>query len=529
MKCTAAASSISTSSTYDVVVIGAGLGGLSAAALLANYGMRVCVCEAHSIAGGAAHAWERDGYTFESGPSLYSGIAERPSVNPLGQLLHALDEELPCIEYSTWMCHLPEMGSFLTTIGDNGKQFASVLRKHRGDVAVREWEQLMEVMRPMSAAAGAVPPMAIRGDLGNLLTIGRCLPRFAGVDPRGVGSLLKPFSTVMDGVLRDQFLRDWLDMLCFLLSGRKADGTITAEIGFMFNEWYRPGAALEFPVGGSGAIVDALIRGLEKAGGRIMLSAPVDEILIEQGRACGVRLARGRGELRARKAVISNASIWDTVKLLHRESDASLLRPSADATSQCDSFMHLHLGIDATGLPDDLEIHHIGIDDWGRGVDSPLNLAVCSIPSVLDPSLAPPGKHVVHAYTPATEPYSVWEGLSRSSEEYKAQKRERAEVLYSVIEKAIPDVRERVEVEMIGTPLTHSRFLHRDRGTYGGYGWVGSGSVAPSPTTPIDGLMLVGDSSFPGPGVPAVAASGAIAANSLVSVAQHYNVLSRIL
>jgi phytoene dehydrogenase-like protein len=68
------------------VVIGGGLGGLCAAALLAKYGLRVTVCESHSIAGGAAHSWKRDGYTFESGPSLYSGMTARPSMNPIGQV-----------------------------------------------------------------------------------------------------------------------------------------------------------------------------------------------------------------------------------------------------------------------------------------------------------------------------------------------------------------------------------------------------------------------------------------------------------
>jgi NADPH-dependent 2,4-dienoyl-CoA reductase/sulfur reductase-like enzyme len=70
----------------DVVVIGGGLGGLCAGALLAKYGLRVTVCESHSIPGGAAHSWHRDGYTFESGPSLYSGMTARPSLNPIGQV-----------------------------------------------------------------------------------------------------------------------------------------------------------------------------------------------------------------------------------------------------------------------------------------------------------------------------------------------------------------------------------------------------------------------------------------------------------
>lgn len=79
-------------------------------------------------------------------------------------------------------------------------------------------------------------------------------------------------------------------------------------------------------------------------------------------------------------------------------------------------------------LPPDLEIHHIVVNDWEIGVDAPQNLVLISIPSILDPSLAPPGKHCLHAYTPGSEPYAVWEGLKRGSAEYNALKEERAEV-----------------------------------------------------------------------------------------------------
>ena len=75
--------------------------------------------------------------------------------------------------------------------------------------------------------------------------------------------------------------------------------------------------------------------------------------------------------------------------------------------------------------------------------------------------MAPPGKHAVHAYVAANEPYGLWEGMDRRSEEYKALKKERAEVLYRALENVIPDIRQRVELELIGTPLTHERFTRR--------------------------------------------------------------------
>ena len=67
---------------------------------------------------------------------------------------------------------------------------------------------------------------------------------------------------LIEGTVTDPFLLNWLDLLCFLLSGLPANGTIAAEVAFMFNEWYRPNAVLEFPRGGTAALVGALVQGL---------------------------------------------------------------------------------------------------------------------------------------------------------------------------------------------------------------------------------------------------------------------------
>ena len=74
------------------------------------------------------------------------------------------------------------------------------------------------------------------------------------------------------------------------------------------------------------------------------------------------------------------------------------------------------------------------------------------MPSLLDPSMAPPGKHVIHAYVPATEPYEWWSGLDRGSPEYKKKKEDAADFLWSAVEKYIPDARLRSDkrVEQIG-------------------------------------------------------------------------------
>jgi phytoene dehydrogenase-like protein len=273
---------------------------------------------------------------------------------------------------------------------------------------------------------------------------------------------------------------------------------------------------------------------LEKYGGRLLLNTHVDEILLEGGRAVGIRVRPTRGTnktpytIRAPKAVISNASTWDTAKLLPKGAlPAQSYINRANVTEKTDSFMHLHLGIDATGLPSDLECHHFVLHDWKRGVGAPQNVCLVSIPTVFDPSLAPEGCHVVHAYTAGNEPYSIWKGMDRKSPEYAALKEERSEVLWQTLEKVIPDIRDRVKLKLVGTPLTHERYLRRSEGTYGPAIRAGRDSF-PGAASEIPGLLCCGDSTMPGIGVPAVAASGMITANSLVPVWQHWALLDSL-
>ncbi|KAL4398321.1 hypothetical protein HN51_002934 [Arachis hypogaea] len=519
----------------DVVVVGSGIGGLCCAALLARYEQDVVVVESHDQPGGAAHSFDIKGYKFDSGPSLFSGLQSRgPQANPLAQVLDALGESLPCATYDSWMVYIPE-GEFLSRIGPT--EFFKDLEKYAGPNAVQEWKKLLDAVLPLSTAAMALPPLSIRGDLGVLSTAAAryapsLIKSFVQMGPQGAlgaTKLLRPFSEVLDGLeLKDPFIRNWIDLLAFLLAGVKTNGILSAEMIYMFAEWYKPGCCLEYPLDGTAAIVDALIRGLEKFGGRISLRSHVEKIVVESGRAVGVKLRSGQF-IRAKKAVVSNASMWDTLNLLPKEVIPKSYSDRIKSTPQCESFMHLHLGFDAEGIRDDLGIHHIVVNDWGRGVDADQNVVLISVPSVLSPNLAPPGKHVLHAYMPGTEPFELWEGLDRTSAEYRKLKAERSEVMWKAVERVLGEgfKREKCEVKLVGSPLTHERFLRRNRGTYGPALQAGK-ETFPGHSTPIPHLFCCGDSTFPGIGVPAVAASGAIVANSLVSVSQHSQLLDAI-
>jgi carotene isomerase len=491
---------------FDAIVIGSGIGGLVAGAMLARYGKRVLICESHTIAGGAAHSFTQGGFHFDSGPSFYCGLSDRQSLNPLRQVFDMLEEPIAAIAYDPLgHYHFPEgtlpvyadAKKYLDAVAEFSPQGAKELQQFQQNLLV-----LYEALRP-------IPALALRSDWQLIpVLLRRYWPSLLKLLPVA-GSLGASAGELMDRDVRDAWVRRAIDLECFLLSGLKAHGTVAPEIAFMMGE--RSRSVIEYPVGGSGAIVDALVRGLQRWGGQLRLGTHVDRILVASGKVTGIRLRNG--ETIGAPTVISNATVWDTyTKLLRPEDLPEGDRKIALSTPAVDSFMHLHLGIKAEGLAG-LTGHHVVVRSSNTDITVPGNTCMISIPTVWDKNLAPPGHHAVHAYT--LEPYEGWV----RDKFYQEKKRDRAQPLFQALERIIPDLRQRIVLESIGTPLTHARFLRRHQGTYGPAIAAGKGTF-PGPQTPIAGLYRVGDSTMPGIGVPAVAASGILCANTLVNPQQ---------
>jgi hypothetical protein len=97
-------------------------------------------------------------------------------------------------------------------------------------------------------------------------------------------------------------------------------------------------------------------------------------------------------------------------------------------------------------------VHPVWVGDWQLGIGAERNMVVLSMPSRLDPSLAPAGHQVLHGCTPANEPWEIWKDLERGTPAYEALKLERCGVFHQVVAQLLPDWRERVVLELQGTP-----------------------------------------------------------------------------
>ena len=537
----------------DVLVIGSGMGGLACGAMCAKYGHQVTVVESHIKPGGSAHTFSRmhngGKYSFEVGPSIFEGL-NAPSYNPLRIVFDILDEEMP-VETYTGLGYWTPQGYWRFPIGDDAAPggFRETLMKHAtdGPLAVKEWEAFRGRLKDLCGTMSAVSLMNLRQDAGFLATTAGGAP-FVLSRPQVLPDLplvFKSLHETVDEFVTEPFLRNWIDTMC-IFCGFPAKGAMTAHILYILDRFFEPTARYCVPIGGTERIADTLVRGLEKFGGKLSMNTHVERIIVEGGRATGVELKNGK-IIRVRKAVVSNATPFDTVRMLGDDKSQSEPLPPAVHEWRAElgklprhgAIMHLFLAIDAEGL--DLshiqDPAHLVVQDWDRSLQDSQNLCSFFIPSLVDPSVCPPGKHCIHVYSSGGEPYETWENLTPGTPEYEAYKEERAEVLWRAVERCIPDVRERLEFHIVGSPLAHEAFLRRDRGTYG-MAWA-AGTAAPyaglvkallpfpfpNLKTPVDGLLRCGDSCFPGIGTPSAAASGVIAANTLTHVGKHIDML----
>ncbi len=504
---------------YDVIIVGSGIGGLCCGSILSLAGKKVLISEAHTQPGGVAHSFNTRGYKFESGPSLWSGINRWPTTNPLGQILKLLDEKVEIIKYKGWHVSVPE-GEFNLEVGQ--EPFKERINLLRGDKSVEEWNSFMSAIKPLSQIVSEIPLLSSSPETMNFLEIIKLASKFLpniNLLPKLNGG----FGDIVDNYLKDPFLRNWVDLLSFLISGMPMHDTNSAAMATLFDEWFEPESYLEYPKGGSESIVKALVNALKKNGGELILSSKVKAINFSKNIASGVTLENGSKFIS--DFVVMNTDTWTSRKLIPREITKEW-NPKAKNIKKCGSFLHIHLGFDASGLQN-LPIHSIHVDNWERGITAERNVAVFSIPSVLDKGMAPKGKHVLHGYTPANEPWEIWENLKPNESNYKNLKEERCSIFLKSLRKIIPDIDSRIEIKFLGTPLTHKKFTNTYCGSYGPALSAAEG-LFPGCKTPVKNLLTCGASTFPGIGIPAVSASGAYAAEQIIGNKEYKNLLKMI-
>ena len=482
--------------SFDVIVIGSGIGGLVTATQLAVKGAKVLVLERYVIPGGSAGYFEREGYRFDVGASMIFGFGTQGTTNLLTRALNAVNMSLETISDPVQIhYHLPN-GLDLKVHQDYENFLQELIAHfpHERQGIRRFYDECWKVFNCLNRME-----LLSLEELGYLTRVFlqhplACLG-LAKYLPQNAGDVARRY-------ISDTQLLKFIDMECYCWSVVPADLTPMINAGMVFSDRHYGG--INYPKGGVGQIAQKLVEGLEKAGGQIQYQARVTKILTENGRAVGVQLASGK-VYRANR-IVSNSTRWDTFeKLLPVEKMPTAEKKWQRRYQKSPSFLSLHMGVKAEVLPSGIECHHILLEDWDK-MEAAEGTIFVSIPTLLDPDLAPAGYHIIHSFTPNW--IEDWQGFSAS--DYKKKKEEAAGRIIERLEKTFPGLDAGLDYLEVGTPRTHQRFLGRDDGTYGPIphrkllGLLGM----PFNRTAVPGLYCVGDSTFPGQGLNAVAFSG---------------------
>ncbi len=490
---------------YDAIVIGSGIGGLACAAMLAKHGgKKVLVLERHYTPGGFTHVFHRPGYEWDVGVHYIGDVAPG---SPTRRLFDDISDG--GIEWA-------DMGEVYDRVIIGGDVYDLPKGRRNLRDSLLSWfpdeqaaiDGYFAAVR--SAVSASMPFQASKALPG---------PMSAAASPV-VGRKFRHWS---DRTTRD-VLEDLTDnqRLIAVLTAQCGDyGLPPAESSFTMhalvaNHYFRGGF---YPVGGSGVIAESIIPVIERAGGTVLINAEVAQIVVEDGRtawgarrgnAVGVRMAADDKVIRA-PIVISDAGVVNTFARLLPQQVAEGAGLLTDLTQVSPSMAHLclYLGFEQTADELHLPKHNLWIyphDDYERAfrdsrddADADLPVVYVSFPSAKDPDFERrhPGHATVDIITAAPyEWFERWQGSrwKHRDAEYEALKQRLADRMLEALYTQLPQLRGKVALAEISTPLTTQHFAGYTRGELYGLDHtpqrLRQGFLKPA--TPIPGLYLTG-------------------------------------
>lgn len=481
------------SGPWDAIVIGSGIGGLGAAALLSRYGgKRVLVLERHYTPGGFTHTFRRPGYEWDVGVHYVGDLAP-------GQMIRTAFDAVTdgSLQWAPLGAVYDRIviGAGRYDLRAGADNLRSDLKRHFPQEARAIDRYFAIVAEVVTASSSYFMSKALPAPIAALAGpfLRRSFMRYAERTTR----------SVLEELTQDQ-------RLIAVLTGQWGDfGLPPAQSSFAIHaivaNHYFEGAY--YPVGGAGRIFAAIAPVIEAGGGKVLINAEVSAIAIENGRAVGVTMSDG-AVIRA-PLVLSDAGAINTFgRLLPREV-AERYRPNPRVLEPSIAHLCLYLGL--RGTAEELELpksnlwiypderHERTFANALDDPDSAMPPVYISFPSAKDPDFARrhPGRATIEVITLAR-----WDSFARWSEtrwkkrpeEYAALKAKLTARLLEVAYCHLPQLKGRIDVCELSTPVTTRHFSNYGHGEIYGLAHTPARFKEPllRPRTPVRGLFLTG-------------------------------------
>ncbi len=490
--------------SYDVIIIGSGMGGLGAGLALQNHNpkLKTIILEQHSIPGGFVTGFKRKGMYFDAGAE---GIIYADDNQALSQTLQKLGVEQEFIKIDPLeVLYYPNKE---ITLHADSEKFLDELIRHFPDNE-SELRTYFENMEKMTEELWYYGPTDYTNSLWTML---KFVVRAKTIRKH----ILKSFQKYLDKKISNTELHPILSFYNLWLGLPPKDtmapiGIVVGGNPFLKGNYY--------PKGGMLGYSKNLASSYKQKGGEILYNTKVEQIIVEDKTAVGVILASGE-EIRA-SLIISNADLKQTyLKLLGKKNISKndykkmvVLEPSISGFG-----VFLGVDMDLTKFPSHLTVFNDYKEIIGPILEGnfTLNGVAMRIPSKIDASLkSDKGTGIVMLAIAPYEWNNKWKITSEGERaaEYKKLKEKYAEQMIKIAERAIPGLSENIIVKEIATPITFERYSLNDGG-----GWYGpqKGQKRSSYKYPLENLILTG-ANVDSTGVPTAFISGVKTAEKII-------------
>jgi all-trans-retinol 13,14-reductase len=476
-------------SDWDVIVVGAGLGGLSAAARLTQMGMRTLVLEQHHMAGGFAHHFLRK-------------VRGTDIVYDFDIALHQVGALNPDCALRNWLSDLGVMERIELNQFDCAYRTIGPAHDFEVPADAEVYEKLLIETYPEHA----------RGVRDLFATMRKILDMEAEeLSEEAAEAMELSLHELVERHLHDDRIHAIFCTLWGYLGSPPKE--LSAFIFAQMWGGYHLGGCF-YIKGGGYSLAKAMVEVIEERGGAVLLKTDVAQISTEAGHICGVETTRGR-RFRA-PVVVSNAAAPTTFgKLLDRPElaaeDCDKANSLEIAVSMCQAYIGMRGDASELGLADrgrmiapsyDLDALWAAIRS-GRYREQGFSLGNHNL---ADPGHHPEGRSIVHVTLISNG--ELWMDLDE--EAYREKKQEHEEYLIDRLSEAIPDARDRIEICETATPHTLARYSRNPLGTLYAYSSTVTGHSIhrPQPRTSLPGLYLAGAWTFPAGGFQGAIGSG---------------------
>ncbi len=472
-----------------VAVIGAGLAGMSASIHLARSGVEVDVYENAPWSGGMCTSWQRGGYWFDGCVHWMVGLKPGDGFYRLYREVEALTKDTPCY-FSEYI--QKEIDGVVYRIPMQVEAFRAYLK----ELAPEDAARIDRLCDDLESVAGGLTPVNIR----NIPEFFQALKGSAGM--LAMGRYLKTTIGQYAQQLHSPVIRK---LLLRLMPGE------FAMVGLVMMLGTRMGNNAGYPLGGARDIMRRMEAALQEAGGRLHVSSPVEEILVENGRVVGVRV---KGEVHRADVVIAACDMHTVLQKLlggkYRHPQLSTMLKEAT-------------------LFDPLAVVSFGVKKkFGISYEETWECDIATSPDTrekslllrsfdFDPSAAPEGKSSVMVMLGA--PLAYWKQLRETDRDaYRREKQRLADAVAAEIEKRYPGFTAEIEITDVATPVTYERLTNAYQASFEGFAPLpGMMGVKIQKNIPgVKNLILCGQWTMTGAGMCTCVQDGKAAAKKAV-------------